>query len=58
MKDEFSLLVAFLVFFLACRSHKLGLLVIIYVRHGQCFICGFLLLTFIKSESLATIYSN
>ena len=43
-------------FFLTCKLYMSGLYTIPEFGHGQCSIWGFLVLTFIKSASLTTIY--
>ena len=44
------------VFFLTCKLYMLNPYIIAYFGHGQSSIWGFLILTFIKSASLTTVY--
>ena len=55
-KVNFSTCSFFRCFFLTCKFHISDLCIILYFRHGKCSIWGFLVLAFIKSAILTTIY--
>ena len=57
-KGQFQFLVTFLAVFSVCKLYKSGLYIITYFGHRQCFIWGFLVLSFLDFSIYRNLKSN